>query len=360
MLKKLVVLLSLMAISASAVYATNVVLVSDNYADQASALEIANVLNATIVTTPWGIYNESIVNEIKTLNPDKIIIVGGNLAVVDNYSTALENDGYTVERIGGKTRYDTNANVTLRFQNEFAKVYGNATLCVANGTDIISLNETMAKVRDGHCLVVLSNGTNLSVEPEKLHLRIKNVEIMENPMIRGNNSIIANRLMHSGYNVSINTIPEYRIKEMIQNRIKSMEMKIEMLDRQGVNTTHLKEQLAEITNLLNQNKYQNAYELMIKLENEQMVMIKTHLHHDMMRGNVMNNSGRMNNMNNMNNMAINGNGTAIMNHTMNHVANHTMNHTMNCSPSMNAQNCSGMENSMRHQNVSNRQWQMSQ
>ena len=97
MLKKLMVLLSLIALSASAVSATDVVLVSDNCADQTVALEVANVLNATVVTTPWGIYNESVIDEIKSLNPDKVIVIGGNLAVVDDYIIALENEGLTVE-----------------------------------------------------------------------------------------------------------------------------------------------------------------------------------------------------------------------------------------------------------------------
>ena len=62
MLKKLIVLLSLI-LSISAVSATDVVLVSDNCADQTAALEVANVLNATVITTTWGIYNESVVEK---------------------------------------------------------------------------------------------------------------------------------------------------------------------------------------------------------------------------------------------------------------------------------------------------------
>ena len=288
MLKKLIVLLSLI-LSASAVSATDVVLVSDNCADQTVALEVANVLNATVVTTTWGIYNESVVDEIKALNPDKVIVIGGNLAVVDDYITSLENEGLTIERIGGQTRYDTNANITLRFQHEFANAYGNATICVAHGLDDISLNETMAKVRDGHCLIILSNGSNLSVEPERLQLKINKIEVIENPVCPCNHSAVVNRLMHKGFNVSVENIPEDKVKSMIQHRIKLMEMKIEMLKKQGINATELEEKLNEVNTLMNQNKYQDAYKIMIQLEGEQMATVRLHLHangHGKMIGNV--------------------------------------------------------------------------
>ncbi len=297
MLKKLMVLLSLIALSASVVYATDVVLVSDNSADQTVALEVANVLNATVVTTTWGIYDESVIDEVKSLNPDKVIVIGGNLAVVDDYIVTLENAGLTVERIGGQTRYDTNANITLRFQNEFTHAYGNVTICVAHGMDDISLNETMARVRDGHCLVLLSNGTNLSVEPERLHLRINKVEVIENPVCPYNHSAVVNRLRNKGLNVAVQNIPEDRVKLMIQNRIRHMEMKIEMLKEQGINTTELEEKLNEVNELMNQNKYQDAYRIVLQLEGEQMATIRLQLHaggHGKMMGNA--------NMSNMGNM----------------------------------------------------------
>jgi putative cell wall-binding protein len=320
MLKKLMVLLSLIALSASAVSATDVVLVSDNCADQTCALEVANVLNATIVTTTWGIYNESVIDEIKSLNPDKVIVIGGNLAVVDDYIIALENEGLTVERIGGQTRYDTNANITLRFQNEFAHAYGNATICVAHGMDDISLNETMARVRDGHCLVVLSNGTNLSVEPERLHLRINKVEVIENPVCPScNHSAVVNGLRNKGLNVAVQNIPEDRVKSMIQNRIRHMEMKIEMLKGQGINTTELEEQLNEVNALMNQNKYQDAYRIMIQLEGEQMATVRLHLQpggHGKMMGNNTNmgNMGAPMDHQNVGNTGTPANTNAPMNH----------------------------------------------
>ncbi|AEH07218.1 cell wall-binding repeat-containing protein [Methanothermococcus okinawensis] len=283
MLKKLMVLLTLIALSASAVSAfsvssKDVILVSDNCADQTAALEIANVLNATVVTTAWGIYNESIVENIKSLNPDKVIIIGGSSAVVDDYVEALNNDGISVERIGGKTRYDTNANITLKFQSKFANTYGNTTICVVHGLDEASLNETATKVKYNHCLVILSNGTNLSVEPTKLHLKINKVEVIENPACPCNNSKVIARLTHKGFNVSVNSIPENKLKMIIQNRIRHMDMKIKMLKRRGIDTTELEVKLNEANELMSQNKYKEAYKTVLQLEGEQMALVKLKLH----------------------------------------------------------------------------------
>lgn len=63
------------AVAIPSISATDVVLVSDNCADQCTALEVADALNATVITTEWGIYNESLIDEILALNPDKVIII---------------------------------------------------------------------------------------------------------------------------------------------------------------------------------------------------------------------------------------------------------------------------------------------
>ncbi|XRP96223.1 cell wall-binding repeat-containing protein [Methanocaldococcus sp. 16A] len=277
MWKKLILLL-LMAIPM--VSATDVILVSDNCADQCTALEVANALNATVITTEWGIYNESLVNEILALNPNKVIIIGGPLAVAENYTTALENAGITVERIGGQTRYETNANVTLRFQNQFRYAYGNNTTAyVCHGFDDIALNETMERIRNGTCLVLLTNGVNLTVEPERLQLRINKIEVVENPFCPFcNHSALVLKLQRKGLNVEINKIPEDRVKLMLQNRIKIMERRILMLKRMGINVSDLEEKLKEVEELMNQNRYQDAYRIMIQLNGEQMAMVKLHLH----------------------------------------------------------------------------------
>ncbi|CAB3287238.1 Cell wall binding repeat 2-containing protein [Methanocaldococcus lauensis] len=312
-IKKMVVLL--LSLVALPIVSTNtVVLVSDNCADQATALELAKALNATVVTTTWGVYDENVVNEILALNPDKVIIIGGPLAVVENYTTALENAGITVERVGGQTRYETNANVTLRFQNQFKNAFGNnVSACVCYGLDDIALNESMEKIRDGHCLLLLTNGTNLSVEPTRLQLRIQNIEVIENPICPFcNYSRITNMLMHRGFKVNVTKISDERVKLMLQNRIRLMEMKIERLKNLGVNTTDLENKLNEVIQLMNQNRYQEAYRIMVQLQEMHMVMVRLHLH-PMWHGGMANGTRGFNNQINK------------MNETVSHINYHIIN-----------------------------------
>ncbi len=276
MIKKGILAIFAILLTLSVTYGADVVLVSDNCADCAAAEEVANVINATVITTTWGIYDEDVVNKIISLNPDKVIIVGGNVAVVDNYTSALESAGISVERVGGATRYDTNKELILKYQNEFTKRYGdNLTLCVVHGNDDIGLNETMAM--DGHCLVVLTNGTNLSVEPERLQLKIRTVEVINNPISPFNNSGVIKKLQRM-YKVKEVNISLNKVKLALQNRIRLMEMKIERLQRMGIDTTDLQNKLNEVKTLMNQNRYEEAYRVMLELEGQQMARVKLHLH----------------------------------------------------------------------------------
>ena len=284
MLKKLLLLMvavplvSAVAVSTSST--STVVLVSNNMADNSVALEVANALNATVITTEWGIYNESLIDDILALNPDKVIIIGGPLAVVENYTTALENAGITVERIGGSNRYETNANVTLRFQNQFRYAYGdNVTACVCHGFDDIALNETVELIKNGTCLILLTDGTNLTVEPQRLQLKINKVEIIENPICPFcNYSKLMLKLQNKRLKVEVKQIPKVKVKLMLQNRIRMMERKILILKRMGVNVSELEEKLKEVEELIKQNRYQEAYKIMVQLQGEQMAMVKLHLH----------------------------------------------------------------------------------
>ena len=65
--------------------------------------------------------------------------------------------------------------------------------------------------------MILSNGSDLSVEPERLHLNINKIEVIENPICPCNNSAVVNRLMHKGFSVSVENIPEDKVKSMIAN-----------------------------------------------------------------------------------------------------------------------------------------------
>jgi len=117
------------------------ILVSDNVADSAVAEVIGNVKHVEVFTTPWGEYNESVVQNITAFDPVKIFIIGGPVAVPSEYETALQS--YTVIRISGKDRYETAAAALQFFKNDFA----GRGIAVAYGYDGRGIKKALEKAR---------------------------------------------------------------------------------------------------------------------------------------------------------------------------------------------------------------------
>jgi|GEM_PF-5430642 len=94
---------------------TIVMLVSDNEADSTMAKLIGSSASIEVVSTPWNAFDQSVVDKIKALNPAKIYIIGGEVAVVGDYDTALNFT--SVERIAGETREKTAASAIKHFKD---------------------------------------------------------------------------------------------------------------------------------------------------------------------------------------------------------------------------------------------------
>jgi len=271
MLKKLILLLTLIVVPM--VSATDVILVSDNPADYVAVEGIAKAVNATVIKTPWGIFNESVLDEIKSLNPNNVIVVGGPMAVVENYTKELENIGIEVERIAGENRYETNANLVLKFKHMF----GNGTTVYVYHGDDIALNGTFQGM-DKPLLVLLTNGVNLTVDPEDLDLEIEEVEVMDSPLYNG--SLVAEKFKMKGANVKIKAVPQDEIEVMMENKITALKMKIDLLKSQGIDASELEDKLEELESILDEteeamdeDKYEEAYKLMVELQGEQMAIV---------------------------------------------------------------------------------------
>ncbi|NJE10380.1 cell wall-binding repeat-containing protein [Thermococcus sp. MAR1] len=84
-----------------------VILVSDNPADYAGAKVLSLAAGGTIVTTPWGRFDENLLGKVLSARPGEVVVVGGPLAVPANYSEVLEAKGIKVTRIAGKDRAET-------------------------------------------------------------------------------------------------------------------------------------------------------------------------------------------------------------------------------------------------------------
>ncbi len=117
-----------------------VILVSDNEADYALARGVATLLGAKLVVAPWGNYNATVSAEVLTAGPDKVIIIGGPVAVVNEYTQDLNDFGIPYERLYGADRYGTNLAVVeylkMEFPGQLSKIQG---VVVVNGHDVLAM-----------------------------------------------------------------------------------------------------------------------------------------------------------------------------------------------------------------------------
>ncbi len=245
----------------SAEEVNEVILVSDNHADMAGAMGIADLINATVVTVPWGIYDKKIVDYLETLKPKKVIIIGGPLAVVEQYENDVKSLGIEVERIGGRNRYETNKMLLYRFRDKISNV--SAVIC--HGYDEFALNESIAM----HRVVILANDTDVVVPP--MQYGIMHAVMMHTPIF--NLTPVKLKIQKYGINVTVETLAEERIKVMIRNQIEHIKIKIEILKSQNIDTSKLEEELKNIENLYELGKYNEAYSAIIKLKHELMFSI---------------------------------------------------------------------------------------
>lgn len=126
-------------------------LVSDNNADFAVASAISSDINAAVVLTKWGSYNESVLSAIINASPRKVVIIGGKAAVPETYIDALKNAGIDVKVVGGKTRQETSIEAYKEFKKELKKkpivVAGMAPIAVRDAVPIY-LYRGKAEIRE--------------------------------------------------------------------------------------------------------------------------------------------------------------------------------------------------------------------
>lgn len=134
-----------------------VILSSDNEADLTLAQKVAGVINATLVVTKWGVYNESVLEEILNMSPDLVIIIGGPVAVPRMYYDMLKDFNITVLWANGVDRADTCRKVFEILQDRFPKILENVTIVVVHGWDYPALMEAMKE--KGIVPLIVKNAT---------------------------------------------------------------------------------------------------------------------------------------------------------------------------------------------------------
>lgn len=111
--------------------------------DGLTATPLASVKNSPILLSSNEKLPQKTVEELKRLNPSKVIVVGGNNSMPNAVVEAIKaiNSKISVQRIGGDTRYQTSINIAKEIDktNNVSKLYIGAGNGEADSLSIASL-----------------------------------------------------------------------------------------------------------------------------------------------------------------------------------------------------------------------------
>ena len=261
---------------------TLVILVSDNEADCALANYIANITsNVVIIKTPWGVYDPNITAEIISYAPEEVIVIGGPIAVPDEYIEDLRDLGITVERWYGKNRYETNLavlkNITARFQLQ------NRVILVA-GKDLAGIKKALRLAIQERAMIILVNQTtDITRIMEMLGLRIKSVTIVETPVMNRTMLMIQKQLRERLKECNCTKVLINMTAERALEAIQMAEEKINTARELSRNATNpaienvlkiAEKQLEDAKEAYNTGKYGLAYGLAIAAKSKAEVVIR--------------------------------------------------------------------------------------
>lgn len=111
--------------------------------DGLTATPLASVKNSPILLSSNEKLHQKTVEELKRLNPSKVIVIGGNNSMPNSVVEAIKavNSKISVQRIGGDTRYQTSINIAKEIDktNNVSKLYIGAGNGEADSLSIASL-----------------------------------------------------------------------------------------------------------------------------------------------------------------------------------------------------------------------------
>lgn len=90
----------------------------DDYPDSIAAAPFAVSLDAPILLTGGKTIDPRVVNELKRLNPQEIILLGGQGRLGSSIEAELDKLSLSWERIGGQNRYDTSVLLASRLSSD--------------------------------------------------------------------------------------------------------------------------------------------------------------------------------------------------------------------------------------------------
>ncbi|WP_461866259.1 cell wall-binding repeat-containing protein [Thermococcus sp.] len=222
-----ILIASISTISVRAEGVNVVILVSNNEADSAVAMSIASLLNISVIVTPWGIYKPNVTAEIIKQMPDKVIIIGGPVAVPVEYEQDLDNLGIPYERWYGEDRYSTNIRVIENAKEEFPGIFDNVKVLIVNGRDQGAI-EVIKKLKLKRIVpIFVDNGLENQTEVIGSLIRPKNVVIVKSPLLTQKMSVILQQMVERN-GVTLSQITVEASKELCLEAITNTESVLEL------------------------------------------------------------------------------------------------------------------------------------
>lgn len=249
----------------------DVILVGDNEADKAMAEYLAKVIGAKVIVLPWGVYDEAKVGEILAEAPARVVIIGGNVAVPEDYENALSEYGIQITRLAGEDRYDTNYEIFEFLAENYPQVLENEEIVIADGLD-----DTALMVEEGKPVLLMDE--KKAEKARKILERIKAKKmrgVWSDEKAREKVKKALERLGIPEDKIEEATPEQVRegIRVAIERHIEKIEHMKSVLAEKGADDaveklSELEKELREAINLYNEGKYKEAIEKLREVNRE--------------------------------------------------------------------------------------------
>ncbi len=162
-----------------------------NYADALAGVPLAKAMNAPILLTTLKTLPAETLAEIERLNAKKVIILGETSAVSADVEKALTDKKLEVERIAGKTRFETAAKIADKMQQQNEnKAPTDVFFVYYNGfADALSVS-TVAALKKAPIIYLTTSG-ELNADTAKYLAQLKKAGSVKNAYVIGGTSVIS-------------------------------------------------------------------------------------------------------------------------------------------------------------------------